>query len=87
LYCQLFKVFFSEISSVDIYQPLNVSVVRNDMKKMKLIKWTEQVQDHLEWKATVEKAKTIRVVAQKKKKCFCAKSSSHSHRAHYSFSR
>jgi len=24
--------------------------VRNDLKKMKLIKWTEQVQDHLKWK-------------------------------------
>jgi hypothetical protein len=43
--------------------------VRNDLKKMKLIKWTEQVQDRLKWKVIVEKAKTlIRVVAQKKKK-------------------
>ena len=33
--------------------------VRNDLKKMKLIKWTEQVQDRLKWKGTVEKAKTI----------------------------
>jgi len=33
--------------------------VRNDLKKMKLIKWTEQVQDHLKWKVTVEKAKTL----------------------------
>ena len=32
--------------------------VRNDLKKMKLIKWTEQVQDHLKWKGIVEKAKT-----------------------------
>jgi hypothetical protein len=41
--------------------------VRNDLKKMKLVKWTEQVQDHLRWKAIVEKAKNlIRVVAQKK---------------------
>jgi len=29
--------------------------VRNDLKKMKLIKWTEQVQDRLEWKDIVEK--------------------------------
>jgi len=29
--------------------------VRNDLKKMKLMKWAEQVQDHL----TVEKAKTL----------------------------
>ena len=33
--------------------------VRNDLKKMKLIKWTEQVQDRLKWRATVEKAKTL----------------------------
>ena len=33
--------------------------VRNDLKKMKLMKWTEQVQDRLKWKAIVEKAKTL----------------------------
>ena len=33
--------------------------IRNDLKKMKLIKWTEQVQDHLKWKGIVEKAKTL----------------------------
>jgi hypothetical protein len=33
--------------------------VRNDLKKMKLIKWTEQVQDHLRWKVIVEKAETL----------------------------
>jgi hypothetical protein len=33
--------------------------VRNDLKKMKLIKWIEQVQDHLKWKAIVEKAETL----------------------------
>ena len=33
--------------------------VRNDLKKMKLIKWAEQVQDRLKWKDTVEKAKTL----------------------------
>jgi hypothetical protein len=33
--------------------------VRNDFKKMKLIKWEEQVQDRLKWKDTVEKAKTL----------------------------
>jgi hypothetical protein len=27
--------------------------VRNDLKKMKLIKWAEQVQDHLKWKDIV----------------------------------
>jgi len=33
--------------------------VRNDLKKMKLIKWIEQVQDRLKWKGIVEKAKTL----------------------------
>jgi late competence protein required for DNA uptake (superfamily II DNA/RNA helicase) len=33
--------------------------VRNDLKRMKLIKWTEQVQDRLKWKGNVEKAKTL----------------------------
>jgi hypothetical protein len=33
--------------------------IRNDLKKTKLIKWAEQVQDRLKWKDTVEKAKTL----------------------------
>ena len=33
--------------------------VRNNLKKVKLINWTEQVQDRLKWKAVVEKAKTL----------------------------
>jgi hypothetical protein len=33
--------------------------VRNNLKKMKLIKWTGQVQDCLKWKSIVEKAKTL----------------------------
>jgi len=37
--------------------------VRNDLKKMKLVKWAEQVQGCLKRKDTVEKAKTIRIVA------------------------
>jgi hypothetical protein len=37
--------------------------VRNDVKKMKLMEWEEQVQDRLIWKDVVKKAKTIRVVA------------------------
>jgi hypothetical protein len=28
--------------------------VRNDLKEMKFIKWTEQVQDRLKWKEAVE---------------------------------
>ena len=30
--------------------------VGNDLKKMRLIKWTEQVQDRLKWNDIVEKA-------------------------------
>ena len=33
--------------------------VRNDLKKMKLMKWAEQVQDRLKWKDIVERAKTL----------------------------
>jgi len=33
--------------------------VRNDLKKMKLVKWAEQVQDRLEWKDIVEMVKTV----------------------------
>jgi len=33
--------------------------VRNDLKKMKLMKWAEQVQDRLKWKDIVEKAKIL----------------------------
>jgi len=33
--------------------------VRNDLKKMKLMKWAEKVQDRLKWKDIVEKAKTV----------------------------
>jgi hypothetical protein len=32
---------------------------RNDLRKMKLQKWPEQIQDRLEWKNIVEKAKTL----------------------------
>ena len=35
---------------------------------MRLMKWTEQVQDRPKWKDIVEKSKTIRVVASQKKK-------------------
>ena len=33
--------------------------VMYDLKKMKLMKWAEQVQDRLKWKDIVEKAKTL----------------------------
>jgi inhibitor of KinA sporulation pathway (predicted exonuclease) len=33
--------------------------VRNDLRKLKLLKWTEQAQDCHEWKKIVEKAKTL----------------------------
>ena len=33
--------------------------VRNDLKKMKLTKWAEHVQDRLKWKEIVERAKIL----------------------------
>jgi len=33
--------------------------VRNDLKKMKLIKWAGPVQDRLKWNDVVERAKTL----------------------------
>jgi len=33
--------------------------VRNDLKKMKLVKWAKQVQDRSKWKDIVEKAKNL----------------------------
>ena len=33
--------------------------VRNDLRKVKLIKWTEQVWERLKWKDIVERAKTV----------------------------
>jgi hypothetical protein len=33
--------------------------VRNDLRKMKLIKWAGQVQDRLKWKDIAEEAKTL----------------------------
>ena len=33
--------------------------VRNDLRRIKLLKWSEQAQDRLEWKKIVEKAKTL----------------------------
>jgi len=33
--------------------------VRNDLRKIKLIKWAEQVQDCLKWKDIVENAETL----------------------------
>jgi hypothetical protein len=33
--------------------------VRDDLKKMKIIKWVQQAQDRFKWKAIVEKAKTL----------------------------
>ena len=42
--------------------------VRIDLRKMKLVKWTEQVQDRLTCKDIVEKAKTIRVAEEEEGK-------------------
>jgi len=41
--------------------------VRNDLRKIKLIKWVEQVEDLLKWKDIVEKAKTLPEMQKKKK--------------------
>ena len=32
---------------------------KNDLRKMKLIKWAEQYVDRLKWKDIVERAKTV----------------------------
>jgi hypothetical protein len=32
--------------------------VKNDLKKMKFVKWADEVQDRLKWKGIAEKAKT-----------------------------
>ena len=33
--------------------------MRNDLKKMKLKKWAEEVEDRLKWKDIVERAKNV----------------------------
>jgi inhibitor of KinA sporulation pathway (predicted exonuclease) len=33
--------------------------IRNDMRQMKIVKWTEHVQDRPKWKVIAEKAKTL----------------------------
>jgi hypothetical protein len=35
---------------------------------MKLLKWTEQVQDHIKWKAIAENAKTLSELKRKRRK-------------------
>jgi len=40
-------------------RPAGWDDVRDDLKKMKLVKWAEQVQDHSKWKDIVEKAKIL----------------------------
>jgi hypothetical protein len=45
--------------------------IRNDMRRMQIVKWPEHVQDCPKWKVIIEKAKTPRVVVHKKKSCFC----------------
>ena len=37
--------------------------VRNDLKKMKLVKWAQQVQDRSKWKDCREDQDSFRVVA------------------------
>jgi len=33
--------------------------VRDDLKKIKIVKWTDQVQGRLKWKEIAERAKTV----------------------------
>jgi hypothetical protein len=33
--------------------------IRNDMRRMQIVKWPEHVQDRPKWKVIVEKAKTV----------------------------
>jgi hypothetical protein len=33
--------------------------IRNDMRRMKIVRWTEHVQDHPKCKVIIEKAKTL----------------------------
>jgi hypothetical protein len=33
--------------------------IRNDMRRMKIVRWSEQVQDRPKWKVIVVKAKTL----------------------------
>ena len=33
--------------------------VKNDLKKLKVVKWSDLVQDRHKWQETVEKAKTL----------------------------
>jgi len=42
--------------------------VRNDLKKMKLMKWAEQVQDRFKWKDIVEKAKILSELCRHKRR-------------------
>jgi hypothetical protein len=42
--------------------------VRNDVRRMEIVKRPEQVQDRPKWKVIVEKANSHRVVVHKKKK-------------------
>jgi len=45
------------------YYSVSTSCCMYRVKKIKLTKWAEQVQDRLKWKDIVEKTKTLRVVA------------------------
>jgi hypothetical protein len=45
--------------------------VRNDLKKMKLVKWAEQVQDRSKRKAIVEKAKTLSELHHRRRRLVC----------------
>jgi hypothetical protein len=42
--------------------------VRNDLKNVKIIKWTQQIQNRLQWKDIVEKAKTISELQRRRRR-------------------
>jgi hypothetical protein len=46
--------------------------VRNDLRKMKHIKWVEQVQYRLKWKDIVEKVKTLHSCSVEEEEGFAA---------------
>jgi hypothetical protein len=54
---------FSEERDAPKYCCLQISTaedyVRNDMRRMQFVKWTENIQDRPKWKVIVEKAKNL----------------------------
>ena len=47
--------------------------VKNDLKKLKVVKRSELVQDRHKWKGTVEKAKSCSADEEEKRREYCTK--------------